>query len=237
MVRALKYLAVLAICFVSYTCKKKTSIDVNVLNYRLDEPVANAKVVLIERELSTFGNTYSCNEIASARTDANGNCNFDKEKLKDRSKFEYFLVVAEAYGKAQTYPCGGKTSGFLKVGDNQKQKLDVGGIKTVFKVQYNNLLNPSQPNDSLIVSLTTIAFTQANGSPFLGGGGVFGGFQYYLPLNPPPSYPSIYTTEVITTEAQRLKRYIRKRKLGVMSVKIDTIKVLPNQTNIVEIDW
>ncbi|MCU0360193.1 MAG: hypothetical protein MUF75_05650 [Bacteroidia bacterium] len=222
--------------FVLFCCKKKTSIEAKVYNYALAEPVANAKVVLVERkESGLFVSDVSCIEIASATTDTEGNCSFDKEKLKTGAKYTYYLAVAEAYGKAQDYPCGGKTSGFLEIGENQNQKLDVGGIEATLRIQFNNLLNPSQPGDSLIIGLSTIEYNTPKGIA-LGGGGVFSAFPYYN-INSPPNFPAILLTEPQQTEAQRLKRYIRKRKLGVMTIKVDTIKVRPYETNTVVIDW
>jgi hypothetical protein len=170
MVKSLKVFALLVVVLGFYTCKKKTAIEANVYNYRLDEPVANARVVLVERkESGLLVSDISCTEIASATTDAQGNCSFDKEKLKTGAKYTYYLAVAEAYGKAQDYPCGGKTSGFLEIGENQNQKLDVGGIEATLRIQFNNLLNPSQPGDSLIIGLSTIEYNTPKGLA-LGGG-------------------------------------------------------------------
>lgn len=149
MVKIIKYTSSLLILLSLTTCKKKTTIDVQVYDYAMAEPVANAKVVLVERkESGVFSSNASCKEVASAVTDANSNCSFDKEKLRTSSSYQYFMAITESYGKAQSYPCGGKTSGFLNVGNTNKQLLEVGSIPAYFKVQLNNFLIPSQANDS-----------------------------------------------------------------------------------------
>jgi hypothetical protein len=171
MVKVLKYLIVVITLFASYTCRKKTSIEAEVYNYALAEPIANARVVLVERkESGLFVSDVSCMEIASATTDAKGNCSFDKEKLKNGAKHTYYLAVAEAYEKTQDYPCGGKTSGFLDAGGSHIQALESSAFDAFFKVQYNNLLNPSQPGDSLILKIVNPRY-QVPGEQYPRGGG------------------------------------------------------------------
>jgi len=235
-----KYILLLLCVVVFNTCKKKTSIRVRLFNPALNEYVANAKIVLIERKGvgggGFFGGGASCKEIAEATTDRNGECFFDKEKLRTSENYFYFCSVKESWGVSQYYTCAGRTSGFIDVGKNQDIIASDDG-EGYFQVQYNNLLNPSQPNDSLIVSLQTIEYKNTKGSTVIGGGGVFAGGGWYLPSNPPPNWPSVYLTNLTKTKAQRLKRSIRKRKLGVVTTSVDTIKVYPNQTITVVIDW
>ena len=44
-------------------------------------------------------------------------------------------------------------------------------------------------------------------------------------------------SEIIKTTGQRLRRQIRKRKMGVVTDVVDTIKVYPNTLTTVMIDW
>lgn len=218
-------------------CKKNTAVKVNVYNYALDEAVPGAKVVLIERkEGGLFETDASCSEIASINCDVNGNCSFDREKLKTNSRYKYFLAIKEAYGVEISYPCGGKTSGFVDVGSSQSEILNADIFDGFVQVRYNNLLNPSQPGDSLIIGLSTIEYPNPKGGVVQGGGGVFGAFPHYN-INDPPNNPPQILLPPIRIKAQRLRRYVRKHKLGVITVKIDTIKIYPNTTTIVEIDW
>jgi hypothetical protein len=50
-------------------------------------------------------------------------------------------------------------------------------------------------------------------------------------------FPSVIKSEVIKTKGQRLRRHIRKRKMGVVTDVVDTIKVYPNTLTTVMIDW
>jgi hypothetical protein len=94
-----------------------------------------------------FAGKAECREVASAVTDANGECRFDAERLKNGDKYRYFCAVKESLGVRQSYPCGGKTSDFLEKGKPQKLKLYDSGEGSI-QIQYNNLLNPSQPGDN-----------------------------------------------------------------------------------------
>src|SRR6185369_9225388 len=95
-------LLVLGLC----ACKKNTSVNARLFNPALNEYVANATVVLVERfDGGVFSNSNRCREIASAITDANGECRFDEEKLRWRDNYDYFLAVKESWGLEQSYPC------------------------------------------------------------------------------------------------------------------------------------
>lgn len=183
MVKFIKHTAVAALLLTLVTCKKKTTIDVQVFDYALNEPVANAKVVLVERkESGVFSSDASCNEIATSITDAYGNCSFDKEKLKTSSSYQYFMAITESYGKAQSYPCGGKTSGFLNVGTTNQKKLEVGIIASFIKVQLNNLFNPAQSGDSLIINIYNPKYTLPESGNTRGGGGFYLGEAFTTEL-------------------------------------------------------
>jgi hypothetical protein len=175
MIKIAKHLLIVSIIFISYTCRKKTTIDVTVFDYALNEPVADAKVVMVERkESGVFTSNASCNEIASAICDANGNCTFDKEKLRTGSSYKYFIAITESYGKEQTYPCEGKTSGFLDIGSMNKKNIEVGIIPAYFKVQLNNFLIPSQTNDSFFISIKNPKYILPESDTSWGGrGGIF----------------------------------------------------------------
>ncbi len=168
-------IAFILIFFVAVSCKKKTTIKARVYNYAMGEPLSGAKVDLVQKKEvgSLSGSSSNCEVVTSAVTDANGYCIFDGEKLKAASKYEYFLGVSSAYGISQTYPCGGKTSGFLNVGEDNDVKLNVSYIDTYFKVQYNNLLNPSQIGDTLEVGISNVAYYDHDGYLVNTGGGVW----------------------------------------------------------------
>jgi hypothetical protein len=236
--KIIKWVLASTVLFFLFTCKKSTTIDVTVYNYALDESVPGATVVLVERkEDGLFASDPACKEIATAVCNADGKCSFNREKLKTNKKFKYFLGLKEAYGVKGSYPCSGKTSGFLDVGTGQAQILNADIFDGFVRLRFNNMLNPSQPGDSLIVGLSTIEYPNPKGGVVQGGGGILYGGGFYAIGNPAPSYQSVILTEPVKTKGQRLRRYVRKHKLGVITLKIDTIKVYPNTTTIVDIDW
>ena len=220
------------------TCKRKTTITIKVFNPALDEYVANAKVVLIERKGEGSGGflvpAASCKEVAEATTDANGYCSFDKERLKINSNRTYFCSIKESWGKIQFYTCAGRTSGFIDVGKTQDIIVSDEADGNL-QVQYNNALSPSISGDSLIVWLRTIEYPNPKGGVIQGGGGVFRNWDTHDEPNYP--FPSVFKSEVIKTKGQRLSRYIRKRKMGVVTDVVDTIKVYPNTLTMVIIEW
>ena len=169
------YLSIL-ICLVLFTaCKKETNIDVTVYNYAMGEPVADATVVLLEQSGTTgSGSNASCKVIATATTDNNGHCVFSKEKLRTSSSYQYACNVSYAYGKDQSYTCGQKSSNLLQVGKTNELTLNLSSFDAYMRVQYNNLLNPSQSGDSLILWMTTPKYTvPSEPYPFGGGGGQY----------------------------------------------------------------
>jgi hypothetical protein len=233
LVNILKYTVVIIFLFLSESCKKKTSIEAKVYNYALAEPVANARVVLVERkESGLFVSDISCMEIESATTDAKGNCSFDKKKLKTGAKYTYYLAVAEAYGKSQDFPCGGKTSGFLTAGKAIEQTINLSYFDAYFIVQLNNFLIPSIVNDSFFVSINSPLFLVPGDQHPRGGGVYKSGFQWGGG-NPSP----IVISEINKTNAGKNTIHIRKRKMGVVTTSIDTVKIYPYETKTIEINW
>ncbi len=224
------------LAFLLVTCKKKTSINVKVYNYALGEPIANATVVLVEKkDGGIFGGSVGCNEIASAATDSNGDCSFDNEKLKSNKKYDYFFGIKEAYGISESYSCGGKTSGFVIKGKLQETILNASYYNGSIKVQYNNLLNPSLPNDTLYVRITS-AFYTILGEPYaFGGGGVLISTNTQSSSGYP--YSNSFLTNPISTQCGKKIVNVRKIKMGILSTSIDTVKVYPNQTTLVQVNW
>ncbi|MBL7910762.1 MAG: hypothetical protein JNJ41_06895 [Bacteroidia bacterium] len=236
MIKLFKYLVFGFVLVIIVTCKKKTSIRVKLFNPALNEYVANGTVVLVEKKGDSgggiFSGTSSCKEVASAVTDANGECYFDNEKL--RSNRDYFLAVKESWGSEQGYPCGGSYFGNVEKGGTHDMVV-IDEADGYFQIQYNNLLNPSQQDDSLIVSLVSIEYNNPKGGVVQGNGGVFGNWNYYGQNGFP--FPSTIIVTPIKTKGQRLKRTIRKRKMGIVTTTIDTVKVYPKQTTIIPINW
>lgn len=229
----------LAIAGSVWHCRKRTGVSVQVYNYALDEPVRGAVVVLVEKKGDAGGGIFSgnasCQEVAHTTTDENGYCSFDRERLRTGKKYTYFAAVKEAYGHSQSYPCGGKTSGFLDVGKSNTQTLNTSDYPAYFQVRYNNLLNPSVSGDSLIVAINTPLY-MIPGEPYpFGGGGAFGAFPYYG-CNGFPFASQILLNKTTTNAGNHVMR-IRKRKLGVVSTYTETIKIQPYETKIIDINW
>lgn len=233
MINLLKYVLIIVCLVFLTTCKKKTTIKVKLFNPALNEYVANAKIVLVERKQTARETT--CMEIASAVTDNNGNCYFDKEKLRSTSKYQYYCAVTESWGVQQSYPCAGKSSRFLSKGDEQDW-LMTDYADGYLQVQLNNLLNPSQPADSLIVDIFSAVYYDPLLGHTQGGGGLFIALPYH-DINNPPNYPAVILDNPIKTLGGRKVVRIRKRKFGVVTTQIDTIKVYPGQTKLYQINW
>ena len=104
------------------------------------------------------------------------------------------------------------------------------------QVQYNNPLNPSQLNDSLIVGIYTAGYYDpVSEENIQGGGGIFSGAPYYGCNGYP--FPPVVTTSVVKSPGSRLIVYIRKRKMGIVTISNDTVKAYPHQTTIIPINW
>ena len=230
------YLSVL-LCIVLFTsCKKETNIDVTVYNYAMAEPVADATVVLLEQTGDAGGGSgASCKVIATATTDNNGHCVFSKEKLRTSSSYKYACNVSFAYGKDQTYTCGQKASNLLQVGKTNELTLNLSTFDAYVRVQINNELNPSQSGDSLIIGINSPKYQAPDQSYPYGGGGVYTAFPYYGCSGYP--FNSSILTSADKTNAGKNSVYIRKRKMGVVTVQYDTIKIQPYQTDTYTVNW
>ncbi|MBL7912027.1 MAG: hypothetical protein JNJ41_13295 [Bacteroidia bacterium] len=181
-----------------------------------------------------YAGSNDCKEISSAITDNNGECFFDREKLIVSKKHNYFVAVKESWGLEQFYPCGGSQLTYIDVGNNNdKVLIDVG--EADLAIHYNNLFSPSQQYDSLIVNFATIEYIDTKGNFFPGDQNIFGAIYFYGCNGFP--FPSTYTVPTQKFKSQRLKRIIRKRKMGIVTTSIDTVKVYPNQTTTFSINW
>ena len=210
------------------SCKKETTITVKVFNPALNEYVDNATVVLLEVKSS------NCTEIASAVTDANGAAVFSKEELHTSSSYKYKRGIQDSWGIAHQDPCGTITQNYLNVGHTNEVLLS-DYLEIEYKVRCNNTLNPSISGDSLTCSVSPMVYydpvyniTQG------GGGGQYVNFTYDL------NYPvaSVYTSPAIKIFANRLVVTTRKRKMGIGSTTVDTVRAYPsNGVTIVDINW
>lgn len=234
MMKPVKYFILIIVTIICITCKKKTTIKVKLLNPILNEYVSNATIVLVERHKGGIFGGISCKEIATTVTDNNGECLFDKDKLRTNGNYDYYCAVKESWGIPQTYPCGGKTSRFLAKGKTQ-DLLMTDYADGYLRVQYNNLLNPSQSGDSLIIGISTIGYYDPIVGDVPGGGGVFGNWNYYGESGYP--FPAIILSDPVKTIGGKKLVFIRKHKMGVITTSVDTIKVYPNQTTIVQVNW
>jgi hypothetical protein len=182
-----------------------------------------------------FSGSSTCKTIASATTDGNGECTFDKEKLRKDKSYQYACNVSYAYGKEQFYTCGQKYGNAIQVGKPNTQILNASSFEAYVRVQVNNVLSPSSTGDSLIIRVNGPKY-QAPGQsfPFGGGGVAFGDYSTTSPLYP---YPQSILWPSKKTDAGKNSVYIRKRKMGVVTVIYDTIKIQPDQTGIYTINW
>lgn len=239
MMKIVKYLFLFVTVITLTMCKKRTTIRVKLLNPALNEYVANATVVLVERKGvgsgGIFGGGASCQEIATGITNQNGECFFDKEKLKISKNYYYYCAVKESWGIPQSYPCGGKTSNFLEVGKDQDW-LMTDYADGYLQVQYNSLLNPSQPGDSLTIGIITTVYYDPIVNHTQGGGGVFGNWNFHDASNP-PNYPPSFSSDPIKTRGGLKTVTIHKRKFNVVTDTVYNVKVYPNQTTTVQINW
>lgn len=219
------------------TCKKKTDIRVMLYNPYLDEYVQGATIAIIERKGNAGGGIFaggvSCKEIATATTDASGTAIFNDTKLKKREGYVYYPVTKEAWGITNSYPCGGYNGAFLtKGGTNTIIKSDRtdGGI---VKVQYNNLFSPAVNGDSIYVFAYVITNYDPELGHDIGGAGVHGNFIAFDSSQSPYQSPKYYESNI----NGKIIVKIRKRKMGVVTTTIDTIKAYPNQTTTIQVNW
>ncbi len=164
---------ILLIMFLS-ACRKKTDIKVRVYNYALGEPITDAKVVLIKTKLSggVFSAGYDCKTIEEKTVDADGYCFFNDEKLRTDKTYQYACKIKFAYGKETFYNCTPTENSVVLTGETNDKVLHNETFNCFFKVQYNNLLNPSQTGDSLYVYMTSPKY-EVPGQPYPFGGGEY----------------------------------------------------------------
>lgn len=236
MINFFKYSLFLLVCLACTTCKKKTDIHVQVYNYAMGEPIANATVLLLESRVSggLFSGSSTCKTIASATTNGNGECTFDNTKLRKDKSYQYACNVSYAYGKDQFYTCGQKYGNAIQVGTTNTRVLNVSSFEAYVRVQVNNVLSPSSADDSLIISVNSPKYQAPDQSFPFGGGVASGDYSTTSPLFP---YSQSILWPSKKTDAGKNSVYIRKRKMGVVSVIYDTIKIQPYQTGIYTINW
>ncbi|MBP8033205.1 MAG: hypothetical protein KAZ71_01340 [Bacteroidia bacterium] len=231
------FLKLLLINLVFTTCKKKTDIQVRLYNPYLDEYVQGATVAIIERKGNEGGGILtgevSCKEVATAKTDASGIAIFNETKLKRREGYVYYPVTKEAWGVLNNYPCGGYNGKYITKGKYNtiiKSDRTDGGV---VRVQYNNLFNTAMSGDSIYVNAYVITNYDPELGHDVGGAGVHGNFiAFDSSLSPYPSikyYDSNINGKIIIN--------IRKRKMGIVSARVDTVKAYPNQTTTIQINW
>lgn len=221
------------------TCKKKTTINVRVFNPALNEYVVGAEVCLLEIKVTTgfmgIGSKTDCNEIETATTDANGIAIFDKEKLRTAQKYKYRVAMKESWGIAYKNPCSSSREEYLDIGKTQDVQLsDYHEID--YKVEYNSsYLSPSMSGDSLIATIQPMVYYDPLIGHTQGGGG-----GSYVILTHDNNYPIINTTYSQSTRifANRLVVTTRKRKMGIISTTVDTVRAYPsNGVTIVRLNW
>ena len=232
-------ISLIILTLVFSTCKKKTTITVKVFNPALNEYVAGAVVSLLEIKDSKgfigIGAKTDCNEIATATTDANGIATFDKEKLRTANKYKYKLAIKESWGISHKNPCGSQTQDYIDVGKTQEIQLS-DYLEIEYKVEYNSsYLNPSMSGDSLISVIQPMVYYDPMIGHTQGGGG-----GDYIILTYNNNYPITTTTysQKTTIFANRLVVTTRKRKMGVASTTVDTVRAYPsNGVTIVKLNW
>jgi hypothetical protein len=236
LVKCITYLCLITIII---SCKKKTDIEVKVYNPYLDEYTSGATIAIIERKGTAGGGIFagsaSCKEIATAVTDVNGVAVFNDTKLKRREGYEYYPVIKEAWGTTNNYPCGGYNGVLLDKGKTntiiKSDRSDGGDIK----IQYSNLFNPAIIGDSIYIIGTRISGYDPELNHVVGEtGGFLGRMEKYDFAK--PSYPNLMVDNGPKLNG-RFRLYIFKKKLGVITTTIDTIKAYPNETKIVQVNW
>jgi hypothetical protein len=231
-----KLLTFILLLFLLSTCRKKSDIVITAYNYAMGEPIADAEVIIVESKLSggLFSATSECKEIAKATTDGNGKCVFNDLKLKKNKNVQYAAKIKYSYGKNDSYNCNVTENSKVNLGNNNLV-LNSSTYDCFFKVQYNNALNPSISGDSLIVYMTSPKY-EVPGQPYpFGGGGAFNNKNLNADNNYP--YPSVFSSNTIKSNAGKHVLKIYKKKLGILTQTIDTIKIQPYETKLIEINW
>jgi 5-hydroxyisourate hydrolase-like protein (transthyretin family) len=221
---------VFLVCLIFYftSCKKETTITVKVFNPALNEYVANATVVLLEMTSS------NCTELATATTDNSGTAMFSKEKLHTSSSYHYQFGIKESWGIAHANACGTQAQNYLEVGKTQEVQIS-DYLEIEYRVRCNNTFNPGISGDSLRCDVAPMVYYDPMlGHTQGGGGGATVIFAYDV------SYPmtAVYTSSSTKIFANRLVVTTRKRKLGILTTTVDTVRAYPsNGVTIVDINW
>jgi hypothetical protein len=226
MKRYIHIASMLCTMFFFASCKKETTISVTLFNPALNEYVPNATIVL--NEIKSSG----CTEIASAITDANGTAVFSKENLHTSSSYKYKLGIKESWGVTHQDPCSSQTQNFLNVGGTNNVQLS-DYVDAQVKIQYNNVFSPGINGDSLICLINQSNYCDPIDGGCQGGGIENAHIDYnsYFPL------PNPLLTQPVTIFANKLIVKIRKRKMGIVTTTIDTIKAYPNKTTTIQVNW
>jgi hypothetical protein len=233
--KLLKHILFISSLVIFFSCKKNTTVTIKLFNPALNEYVANATIVLLEQTDKSLFSSSSCKEIASATTDANGVAVFSKENLRTSSSYHYQLGVKDSWGIAHENTCSTQTQNYLDVGKTQEIQIS-DYIEAQFKMQINNALNPSISGDSLVSIVAPMVYYDPMIGHTQGGGG--GG---YSNLTHDISYPVVPVKTWLSDKifANRLVVTIRKRKMGVVTTSIDTVRMHPYNGAIttVQINW
>lgn len=233
----MKYFLPLAILCLFTTCRKKSDIEVTAYNYALGEPIANAEVVIME---STPGGRFfsassDCRKVASAITNNDGRCTFYDLKLKTRKGVQYSAKIRSSYGDRHSYDCSVTEESEVKKNRSGSLILNSSIYSCNFIVRYKNLLNPSIPGDSLYVYIASAKY-EVPGQPY-----PFGDEVVFIAS---PSYgrngfpfASTVLTDPRKTYTGRHILKIYKKKMGAVTQTIDTVKIYPYETKLIEINW
>ncbi|MCA0430496.1 MAG: hypothetical protein LCH32_08335 [Bacteroidetes bacterium] len=231
----MRNILIIFILIVFTTCRKKSDITITAWNYAMAEPITNAEVAIFEVKYKggLFSAGTECKEIAHATTDANGQCFFSNLKLNKNNGLQYAAKVKYSYGKADFYNCNVTENSEVKVLNKNDLTLNSSDYDAFIKFQFNNILNPSISGDSIWFSSKTRAYNLPEKPYPYGGGGLLNTFYKYNGNN----YPSVITTNILKTYAGKIPIYIYKKKMGIVSQTIDTIKIYPYETKTIEINW
>lgn len=218
-------------------CKKKNDITVSVYNYALGEPVSEAKIVITEFTNSDgiFSSKKTCQEKISGTTDQKGYCYFTDVKLKKSNDFTYNVNIKEVYGKSLSYNCGNLSSK-LNINKHNEVHLSCSDFSANFLFNYKNILTPSIPGDSLEFIVFTPKYFDPVSQNWFGGDVAFIGRRVYGDTTYPFVNNGIINVKE-RTKAGKNVMYVYKKKMGVVTQTIDTIKIYPYETKTIEINW
>jgi len=220
------------------TCKKKTTITARVFNPALNEYLVGAVVSLLETKttegvLGGIGAKEECNEIATAITNSEGRAYFDMQKLRSGHRYRYKLGLKETWGIAKRNPCA-TLHHELEKGKNQEIMLH-DYMELDYCIEYNpSYLEPSIPGDYLDAVIAPIKYKTSSGYFQGGGGGEIPHITYE------EFYPITKTTckQRPKMFACRLAVTTRRRKMGIVSTSVDTVRMYPNKgVTVVRLVW